>query len=124
MLRRVNVPGERSKLKKKFRGPYMVKKVLDKNRYIVGDLDNFQVTRTRFEGVFDPLNMRLYQKAKGKENEGNVLNAEQHQGVEYLEDDKERSLMNEEEYQDVEYLEEEDTDVEYEDVEYLEDEYE
>ncbi|XP_062707754.1 uncharacterized protein LOC109406092 isoform X1 [Aedes albopictus] len=127
MLRRVNVPGERNKLKPKFRGPYIVKKVLDKNRYVVGDLDKFQVTGARFEGIFDPLNMRLYQKAKDEEMKASVLEKEeeQYQDVQFLEDEKEDSELEEEEgYQNVEYLEEEDTDVDYEDIEYLEDEFE
>lgn len=82
MLRRTNIAGERSKLKPKFRGPYVVKKVLDKNRYVVSDLDNYQVTSTRFEGIFDPLNMRLYQKAECTEDEIDIA----YEDVEYLDE--------------------------------------
>lgn len=105
MLRRVNISGERNKLKPKFRKPYVVKKVLDRNRYVVGDLDGYQVTGIRFEGVFDPLNMRLYQRSDSRVQEDNSL-----------EDD---TIVD---YQDVEYLEDEDSDIEYQDVEYLEEE--
>lgn len=62
-IRTVKVAGENSKLKAKYRGPYQIKKVLDNNRYIVTDLEGYQVTSTYFDGTFDPLNLRLYKKA-------------------------------------------------------------
>ena len=61
MIRNVKVSGEAGKLQPKFKGPYRVKTVLDKNRYIVEDVPGFQISNIRFEGIFDPLNMRLYQ---------------------------------------------------------------
>lgn len=66
-IRSVKQPGERSKLKPKFKGPYVVKKVLDRNRYVISDIDGFQISGRRFEGVFDPSNMRLYQRDNDKE---------------------------------------------------------
>lgn len=57
------VAGENNKLKAKYKGPYVIKKVLDNNRYVVTDLEGYQVSGTRFEGTFDPLNLRLYKKA-------------------------------------------------------------
>ncbi|XP_058827253.1 uncharacterized protein LOC131687215 [Topomyia yanbarensis] len=86
MLRRTNVVGERSKLKPKFRGPYVVKKVLDNNRYVVADLDNYQVSSIRFEGIFDPLNMRLYQKAENHSE--NMESDTEYEDIEYLEDEE------------------------------------
>lgn len=103
MLRRTNIAGERSKLKPKFRGPYVVKKVLDKNRYVVSDMDNFQVTNTRFEGIFDPLNMRLYQKATANQNvqvSYDQGSDEEYEDIEYLEDEvdtKERCVISDDE---------------------------
>ncbi|XP_062540766.1 uncharacterized protein LOC134208839 [Armigeres subalbatus] len=87
MLRRTNVVGERSKLKPKFRGPYIIKKVLDNNRYVVADLDNYQVSNNRFEGIFDPLNMRLYQKAE-KQPDVDSDSEIEYEDIEYLEDEE------------------------------------
>lgn len=68
-IRAVKVPGVNSKLKPKFRGPYRIQKVLDNNRYIISDLDGYQVTSTHFDGTFDPLNLRLYKKGVVRETE-------------------------------------------------------
>jgi hypothetical protein len=42
-IKTVKKPGENSKLKPHFKGPYVVKKMLDTNRYVVSDLDGYQV---------------------------------------------------------------------------------
>lgn len=91
MLKTTKVPGENSKLKPKFKGPYVVRKVLDRNRYVVGDLEGYQVSGRAFEGIFDPCSMRLYQeKYKDQENseEFNLSQEddEYFEDVEYLED--------------------------------------
>lgn len=62
VIRSVPVVGENKKLKPRFKGPYQVKKVLDHNRYVVADVDGYQVSGKRFEGIFDPQNMRLYKR--------------------------------------------------------------
>lgn len=62
-IRTVKMQCSNNKLRAKFRGPYQVKKVLDNNRYIISDLDGYQVTSTHFDGTFDPFNLRLYRKA-------------------------------------------------------------
>ena len=42
------------KLISKFRGAYEVEKVLDKDRYVVKDIDGFQLTRIPFSGIVGP----------------------------------------------------------------------
>lgn len=64
-IRGTKTVGENSKLMKKFKGPYVVRKVLDKDRYLISDIDGYQVSNRRFEGIFDPKNMRLYQRPNG-----------------------------------------------------------
>ena len=43
-----------------FKGPYEVIKVLRNDRYVVADIEGFQVTQRRYEGVWEPKNMRLW----------------------------------------------------------------
>lgn len=43
--------GSNKKLIPKYRGPYVVKSVLDKDRYVITDIDGFQVTQIPFEGI-------------------------------------------------------------------------
>lgn len=51
-------PGVSHKLIPQFRGPYEVVKVLRNNRYVVADVDGFQVTQKPYQGVWEPANMR------------------------------------------------------------------
>lgn len=44
--------GESRKLEPRYRGPYVVQKVLDKDRYLVGDIDGAQRTQKPFLSVF------------------------------------------------------------------------
>ena len=67
MIRNVPKPGMSAKLEPKFKGPYRIKKVLDNNRYVIEDVPGFQVSNIRFEGVFDPLNMRKYKSELNEE---------------------------------------------------------
>lgn len=53
-------PGVNKKLIPKFKGPYTVRKVLDKDRYIVADIDGNQITQRPFEGVVGPDQMRKW----------------------------------------------------------------
>ena len=60
MIRTVPIAGTKPKLEPKFKGPYRIKKVLSNNRYVIEDVPGFQISGIRFEGVFDPLNMRKF----------------------------------------------------------------
>lgn len=61
MLKNFDVtPGVNKKLIPKYRGPYEVKQVLDNDRYLITDVDNFQLTQRPFEGVFSPDSMKLW----------------------------------------------------------------
>ena len=60
LIRAVPTVGENNKLKCKFKGPYVVAKVLDYNRYFLTDIEGYQCSNRRFTGIFDPVNMKLY----------------------------------------------------------------
>jgi hypothetical protein len=61
MIRNVDVtPGINKKLLPKFRGPYEVKKCLGNDRYLIGDIEGFQITQIPFEGICSPPNMKLW----------------------------------------------------------------
>nr|CAI5854752.1 unnamed protein product [Callosobruchus analis] len=48
------------KLIPKYKGPYEITKVLDNDRYVVTDVENFQITQKPFEGICSPDNMKLW----------------------------------------------------------------
>lgn len=60
MLRERNISSEIGKMSKKFKGPYQIKKILSKERYVVGDIDGYQISGRNFETISDSKNMRLY----------------------------------------------------------------
>lgn len=61
MLKNVDVTsGVNKKLLPKFRGPYVVKRILDNDRYVVCDPEGNQLTQLPFEGVCSPENMKRW----------------------------------------------------------------
>ena len=54
--------GINKKLIPQYKGPYVVYKVLDRDRYVIRDIDGFQVTQLPYDGVVSPDRMRLYVK--------------------------------------------------------------
>lgn len=52
--------GVNKKLIPKFKGPYVIKKVLDCDRYVISDVEGFQLTQLPYNGVVAPDNMKPY----------------------------------------------------------------
>ena len=50
------------KLIPKYKGPYIVNKVLGNDRYIIKDLDGFQITNKKFESVYEAGKLKPYVK--------------------------------------------------------------
>lgn len=53
-------PGINKKLLPKYKGSYVVKKVLDHDRYVITDLEGFQLTSRPYSGIVSPNQMRPY----------------------------------------------------------------
>jgi len=63
MITNTNVTvGLNKKLIPKFRGPYIIIKVLDQDRYIVNDIEGFQVTRRPYERIVGPDRIKKWVK--------------------------------------------------------------
>lgn len=60
MLKGRAVVGQKSKLYGKFKGPYQVVKVLEKERYLVADIPGKQVGRKPYEAIVDTTRMKKY----------------------------------------------------------------
>ncbi|CAK9814872.1 Transposon Tf2-9 polyprotein [Anthophora quadrimaculata] len=53
-----NTRGVSRKLMPQFKGPYVILKELRNDRYVVGDIDGFQNSQKRYQGVWEPKNRR------------------------------------------------------------------
>lgn len=52
--------GETHKLAPKYKGPYKIQKILPNDRYVVTDIEGFQIANTPFNSVCSPQNMRKW----------------------------------------------------------------
>lgn len=52
----------------KFKGPYIVTKILPNDRYVVKDIENCQITQIPYDGVIKSRNMRKWIKAGTETN--------------------------------------------------------
>lgn len=52
ILNEPSATGESRKLEPKFRGPYVVAKVLGKDRYLLTDIDGMQISQRKFESIY------------------------------------------------------------------------
>ncbi|KYQ51840.1 hypothetical protein ALC60_09041 [Trachymyrmex zeteki] len=52
-------PGVNQKFRPKYRGPYMVIKILDKNRYLVQDILGFNLTMRSYDSILSPDRLKL-----------------------------------------------------------------
>lgn len=61
MIRNVDTSiGSNKKLIPKHRGPYVVRKVLVNDQYVITDIDNRQVTQLPYDGVVEAKRIRLW----------------------------------------------------------------
>lgn len=54
--------GINQKLAPKYKEPYVVDSVLDRDRYVIKDVEGFQLTQRPFTGVFGPERLKLYKR--------------------------------------------------------------
>lgn len=63
VIKSVDTVSETSKkLLPKFKGPYEVKRVLDFDRYVIGDIEGFQQTQIPYNGIVEPDQMKFWVK--------------------------------------------------------------
>ncbi|KAL4149769.1 hypothetical protein QTP88_003637 [Uroleucon formosanum] len=63
MIKNVDVThGVNKKLIPKFKGPYIVRRALDYDRYVIGDIEGNQITQRPYEGIVGPDQMKRWVK--------------------------------------------------------------
>ncbi|KMQ88260.1 retrovirus-like pol polyprotein [Lasius niger] len=63
MIRDTNVkPGENKKFRPCYKGPYLVAKALDKNRYVIQDIPGFNVSSRPYNSILSPDRLKLWIK--------------------------------------------------------------
>lgn len=55
-------PGEDRKLKSNYKGPYLVEKILNKNRYVITDIPGFNVTARSYNSILSPNRLKHWIK--------------------------------------------------------------
>lgn len=70
--------GKNKKFIPKFRGPYVVQKVLPNDRYVIRDIENYQVTQLPYDGVIESSHMRRWADHLGRDLDVNGGSNEQH----------------------------------------------
>lgn len=64
MIRNVdNTPGINKKFIPKYKGPYVIKNVLDHDRYIVTDIGGFQLSQIPYTGIISVNQLRRFEEA-------------------------------------------------------------
>jgi len=67
MLRNFDsMAGMSRKLIPQFKGPYVFKKILRNDRYLIADIEGFQNTQKSYQGVWESKNVRLWIKSDSK----------------------------------------------------------
>lgn len=56
--------GRNKKLIPKYKGPYVIHKVLENDRYVIRDIENCQLTQLPYNGVLEAARLKLWKKAK------------------------------------------------------------
>lgn len=54
--------GSNKKLIQRYRGPYVVHKVLPNDRYVIRDIDGCQLTQMPYNGILEARNMRRWRE--------------------------------------------------------------
>lgn len=54
--------GENKKLKSSYKGPYQIKKCLNKNRYVVTDIPGFNITAKPYNSILSPDRIKPWMK--------------------------------------------------------------
>ncbi|XP_036142863.1 uncharacterized protein LOC118645589 [Monomorium pharaonis] len=59
-----NTAGVSPKMIPRFKGPYQVSRVLRNDRYVIMDIEGFQLSQTPYHGIWEASNMRLWKPAQ------------------------------------------------------------
>lgn len=60
VIRQKHNPIGKGKLSENYRGPYVITKVLDKDRYVVEDIENCQLTQIPYKGIIEANNLKSW----------------------------------------------------------------
>jgi sporulation protein YlmC with PRC-barrel domain len=71
-----SLQGASSKLIPKFKGPYVVSKVLDNDRYLIEDVENFQQSQIPYSGIWAVHNLKQWINSKSVAMSENELSEE------------------------------------------------